>query len=105
MHYCVISNKYEHTAMKKEHRDNGMFPAQVGCYLNEREKAFCQLIYVCGYSATQAYRLIISPEVSVSSASSLGCRLLQEPRIQRYIQALDLCQYSFRVNMKALKYR
>lgn len=91
--------------MKRKHEDNGMFPAQVGTYLDEKEKLFCQVVFVLGYSATQAYRLIISPEVSVSSASSLGCRLLQEPRIQRYIQTLDLCQYSFRVNMKALKYR
>lgn len=91
--------------MKRKHEDNGMLPAQVGTYLDEKEKLFCQVVFVLGYSATQAYRLIISPEVSVSSASSLGCRLLQEPRIQRYIQTLDFCQYSFRVNMKALKYR
>lgn len=91
--------------MKKEHRINGLFPVQVGAYIDEKEKLFCQAVFVLGYSATQAYRLIISPGVSVSSASSLGCRLLQEPRIQKYIKALDLYHYSFRVNMKALKYR
>ena len=91
--------------MKKECRDNMMFPAQVGAYLDEKEKLFCQAVFVLGYSATQAYRLIISPAVAVSSASSLGCRLLAEPRIQKYIRSLSLFQYSFRVNMKALKYR
>lgn len=82
-----------------------MFPAQVGTYIDEKEKLFCQAVFVLGYSATHAYRLIISPGVSVSSASSLGCRLLAEPRIQKYIRTLDLLHYSFKVNMKALKYR
>lgn len=91
--------------MKKDKDEKKIFPAQVRCYLDEREKLFCQMVFVLGYSATQAYRLAVSPSVSVSSASSLGCRLLQEPRIQRYIHSLDLMHYSFTVNLGALKYQ
>ena len=91
--------------MKKKYEESGMFPAQVGTCLNEKEKLFCQAVYVLGYSATKAYRLIMSPGVSVSSASSLGCRLIQEPRIQRYISTLDWLHYTFMVNEKALKHQ
>jgi len=90
--------------MRKDKDEKRILPAQVGCYLDEKEKLFCQAVFVLGYSATKAYRLIISPLVSVSSASALGCRLLQEPRIQRYIHTLDLMHYSFTVNLSALKY-
>lgn len=91
--------------MKKDKNEKKIFPAQVGCYLDEKEKLFAQAVFLLGYPATRAYRLIISPSVSVSSASSLGCRLLQEPRIQRYIHTLDLMHYSFDVNLSALKYQ
>lgn len=90
--------------MKSILSENMIFPSQVGCYLDEKEKLFCQVVFVLGYSATQAYRLVISPSVSVSSASPLGCRLLQEPRIQRYIRTLDTMHFSFKVNLGALKY-
>ena len=79
--------------MRKDKDEKKIFPAQVGCYLDEKEKLFCQAVFVLGYSATKAYRLIISPSVSVSSASSMGCRFLQEPRIQRYIHTLDLVHF------------
>ena len=91
--------------MRKRDFGTKIFPAKVGTCLPEREKLFCQAVFVLGYSATKAYRLIISPSVSVSSASSLGCRLLQEPRIQQYIRTLDFLQYSFTVNLDALKYQ
>ena len=91
--------------MKRRDYNGKCFPAQVGCYLDEKEKLFCQAVFILGYPATKAYRLIISPGVAVSSASSLGCRLLQEPRIQKYIRTLDMLQYSFKVNLGALKYQ
>lgn len=90
--------------MKIDKDEKRILPAQVGCYLDEKEKLFAQAVFVLGYPATRAYRLIISPSVSVSSASALGCRLLQEPRIQNYIRTLDYMHYSFMVNLSALKY-
>lgn len=91
--------------MRKDKDKKKIFPVQVGSFLNEKEKLFSQMIYCLGYSATQAYRLAVSPSVSISSVSSLGCRLLQEPRIQRYIRSLDVMHFSFTVNLSALKYQ
>ena len=73
--------------------------------LSEQEHLFALMTFVLGYSATKAYRMAINPKVSVSSAASLGCRLLQEPRIQSYITTLFRYQNQFVTNENAYKFQ
>lgn len=86
-----------------KYSDKKMLPSQAVSLLSEEEKLFCLMVFVLGYTATQAYRLAISPNVTVSSASSMGCRLMQEPRIQCYIRTLDRMSSKFTLNYRAIK--
>lgn len=84
---------------------NKILPVRLVSGLSEQEHLFALMTFVLGYSATKAYRMAINPKVSVSSAASLGCRLLQEPRIQSYISTLFRYQNQFVTNENAYKYQ
>lgn len=91
--------------IRPSYKYDKIFPVRLISGLNEQEHLFALMTFVLGYSATKAYRLAVNPKVSVSSAASLGCRLLQEPRIQSYIRILFRHKNQFATNENAYKFQ
>lgn len=91
--------------IRPSYKYDKILPVRLVSGLSEQEHLFALITYVLGYSATKAYRMAINPKVSVSSAASLGCRLLQEPRIQNYIRILFNYRERFITNDDAIKYQ
>lgn len=74
--------------LRHSYRNNIKYPNQVISGLSEKEHLFCQMVLILGYSASKAYKLAVSPNVSASSSAALGSRLLSEGRIQHYLWEL-----------------